>query len=81
MAGIDKILAKMRDEPYNLRYAELFAVCPAYFGKPRQTGSSHAVFKTPWIGDPRINIQNANGKAKPYQIRQVLATLEKLNSQ
>ncbi|MBV6305142.1 toxin HicA [Candidimonas humi] len=81
MAGIDKIVAKMRDEPYNLRYAELFAVCLAYFGKPRQTGSSHAVFKTPWIGDPRINIQNANGKAKPYQIRQVLAALEKLDSQ
>jgi len=33
------------------------------------------------LGDPRINIQNANGKAKPYQIRQVLAALEKLDSQ
>ena len=30
------------------------------------------VFKTPWQGDPRVNIQNAKGKAKVYQVRQVL---------
>lgn len=36
------------------------------------------VFKTPWIGDPRINIQNDKGRAKAYQVRQVLAAIEKL---
>jgi hypothetical protein len=36
------------------------------------------VFKTPWAGDPRVNIQSAKGKAKPYQVRQVLSAIEKL---
>lgn len=28
-------------------------------------------------GVPRVNIQNDHGKAKPYQVRQVLAAIEK----
>jgi len=49
-----------------------------FFGAPRQTGTSHAVFKMPWPGDPRVNIQNDKGKATPYQVRQVLAAIAKL---
>jgi hypothetical protein len=78
MSGIDKILEQMRSSPANVRYADLLKACTAHFGEPRQGGSSHAVFKTPWIGDPRINIQNDKGKAKAYQVRQVLAAIEKL---
>ncbi len=47
-----------------------------YFGKPRISGS-HYVFKMPWSGDPRINLQDDDGKAKPYQVRQLLAAIEK----
>ena len=36
------------------------------------------MFKMPWQGDPRINIQDASGKAKPYQVRQVLQAIDKL---
>lgn len=43
-------------------------VCESFFGKPRQPGSSHAIFKTPWPSDPRVNIQNSNGKAKPIKL-------------
>jgi len=32
----------------------------------------------PWEGDPRVNIQNAKGMAKAYQIRQVLKAIERL---
>jgi hypothetical protein len=52
-------------------------VCEHYFGEPRQTSGSHAVFKTPWPGDPRVNIQNDKGKAKAYQVRQVLKAIDK----
>ena len=75
---MDKILQKMRNEPSNVRFNDLMKVCSAYFGEPRQAGTSHAIFKTPWAGDPRINIQNSKGKAKPYQVKQVLQALEKL---
>jgi hypothetical protein len=51
--------------------------CEHYFGKPRQRGTSHAVFKMPWPGDPRVNIQDDKGKAKAYQVRQVLEVIDK----
>jgi hypothetical protein len=52
-------------------------VCTHYFGLPRQNGTSHAVFRTPWQGNPRVNIQNDHGKAKAYHVRQVLLALDK----
>ena len=79
MSSIDKALAKMRTAPQNVRYAGLVALCEHYFGKPRQQGTSHAVYKTPWQGDPRVNIQEGDaGKAKSYQVRQVLAAIDRL---
>jgi hypothetical protein len=53
-------------------------ICDSYFGKPRQSGSSHRVYKMLWSGDPRVNIQNDKGKAKAYQVKQVLAAIDKL---
>jgi len=71
----------MRTNPKGVRYAELHAVCVEFFGEPRrQQGGSHAIFKTPWPGDPRVNIQDDKGKAKAYQVRQVLAAIDKLET-
>ena len=78
MADLEQLIQHMRQNPKNVRFADLAKVCEQYFGQPRQTSGSHIVFKTPWQGDPRINIQNDTGKAKPYQVRQVLAALDKL---
>jgi len=79
MATIDDILKKMADSPQNIRFPELCKVCESYFGPARQQGSSHRVYKTPWQGDPRVNIQNNKGKAKAYQVKQVLKAIERLN--
>lgn len=77
MASVEKIVSAMRSNPQNLAYNDLLKVCEHYFGQPRQSGTSHAVFKMPWAGDPRVNIQNDKGKAKAYQVRQVLAAIDK----
>lgn len=77
MAGVDKIEAKMQEAPANVAFNDLLKVCRRYFGDPRQQGTSHAVFRTPWAGDPRVNIQNDHGKAKAYQVKQVLAAIAK----
>lgn len=77
MPSVAKILAQMRANPANIRYEDLAKVCEHYFGPPRTSGGSHAVYKTPWPGDPRVNIQNDHGKAKPYQVRQVLTAIDK----
>jgi hypothetical protein len=78
MSTVEKILEQMRTEPANVRFSELQRVCETYFGKPRQNGSSHTIYKTPWPGNPRVNIQNNKGKAKAYQVRQVLLAIERL---
>lgn len=78
MANTDDILTQMRAHPKGVRFSDLCKVCDAYFGEARKSGSSHRIYRTPWQGDPRVNIQNAKGKAKPYQVRQVLAAIARL---
>ena len=67
----------MRRNPRNVRFDDLRKVCDRYFGEPRQSGS-HLVYQTPWQGDPIVNIQSRGGMAKPYQVRQVLKAIDKL---
>lgn len=78
MASVEEILALMKRNPKGVRFNDLCKVCDQYFGEARQKGSSHRVYRTPWQGDPRVNIQNVKGKAKPYQVRQVLQAIERL---
>lgn len=75
---IDTLVEQMRRNPKGVRFKDLCKVCDYYFGEPRLSGSSHRVYKMPWQGDPRVNIQNDKGMAKPYQVRQVLKAIEKL---
>ncbi|MGI0481964.1 toxin HicA [Geminocystis sp. CENA526] len=78
MIKIKKLVAQIRKNPQNVNFNDLVKVCDYYFGKPRQQGTSHRVYKTPWLGDPRVNIQEKNGKAKVYQVKQVLTAIVKI---
>lgn len=78
MARLEKILTRMRSQPASVRFADLMKECDHYFGEPRRRGTSHRVYRMPWPGDPRVNIQDDRGQAKAYQVRQVLAAIEKL---
>ena len=73
-----EIVRRLRANPRGVRFAELAAICDRFFGAPRQRGSSHRVYRTPWPGDPRVNIQNDRGMAKAYQVRQVIRAIERL---
>ncbi|MBS0195001.1 MAG: toxin HicA [Proteobacteria bacterium] len=79
---MDRIAARvedMRRSPQDVRFVDLAKVCEHFFGKPRQRSGSHCVYRTPWAGDPRVNIQcGPGGKAKVYQVRQVLAAIARL---
>jgi hypothetical protein len=81
VARAEKILEQMRDAPSAVRFSDLAKVCEHYFGEPGQQGTSHRVYRMPWRGDPRVNIQDDHGKAKPYQVRQVLTAIEKLEGE
>jgi hypothetical protein len=57
MAQVEKIVAQLKRNSQNVNFTDLVKVCNHYFGEPRQQGTSHCVYKTPWQGDPRVNIQ------------------------
>jgi hypothetical protein len=81
MPKITDIVDDMKHNPKGIRFQDLCKVCDHYFGEVRQSGSSHRVYKTPWQGDPRVNIQNDKGKAKVYQVKQVLKAIERLEEE
>ncbi len=64
----------------NVLFADLLKICKKYFGKPRISGSHH-IFKTPWKGDPRINLQKVDKMAKFYQVKDVKKAIEKMEAQ
>jgi predicted RNA binding protein YcfA (HicA-like mRNA interferase family) len=76
MSSIAEMVLQMKNSPGNVRFADLCMVCDHFFGAARQKGSSHRIYKTPWQGDPRINIQSDKGKAKSYQVKQVIKAIE-----
>ena len=74
---IADLIEKLDKEKGNTRFSHLVRICREHFGEPRIKGSHH-IFKTPWPGDPRLNLQEDKGKAKPYQVDQVIDALTKL---
>jgi hypothetical protein len=81
MHKVDKILESMKENSKNVRFEDLVKVCSYYFGYPRIRGS-HYFFSVPWEGKPLTNIQKTNnGKAKVYQVEQVLKAIEKLEGE
>ena len=81
MARIANIVGEMENNPKGVRFLDLCKVCDYYFGEARQRGSSHRVYKMPWQGDPRVNIQDNDGMSKAYQMRQVLKAIKKLKDE
>src|SRR6266404_481906 len=72
----------MRSNPAGVRFVDACKVVTAYFGEPCQHRGSHRVWKMPWAGDPRVNLQiGEGGNAKAYQVRQAVEAIDKLLSE
>lgn len=71
MGRCDKLLQRARDAPANLRFEQLCQLAECHgFVLARQKGS-HRLYKCP--GEPRVmNFQDDRGKAKEYQVKQLL---------
>jgi hypothetical protein len=77
--NIEDLLAEMRGNPSGIRLTDACRVATHHFGPPRTRGSSHHVWKMPWPGDPRVNLQRGEGgKAKAYQVRQLIQAIARL---
>lgn len=76
---IEDLLAEMRNNPAGVRFTDACKVVTAYFGAPRQNATSHKVWKMPWPGDPRVNMQEGDGgKAKKHQVQRAVNAIDAL---
>ena len=60
----------------NVAFADLVALVEAFGFRLARTSGSHHIFQHPGIPE-QLSLQDANGQAKPYQIRQFLKLLER----
>ena len=71
-----KLLSRIMNNQKNVLFNDFITVVEAYgFNCTRREGS-HQIFKSPNVTE-FINLQDENGKAKPYQIKQFLYLIEK----
>jgi predicted RNA binding protein YcfA (HicA-like mRNA interferase family) len=73
-----RILEKALAGSKNIRFPEIKALAEAFgFRLDRVTGSHH-IFTHPQAAE-LLNLQAVKGKAKPYQVRQLLLLVEQYN--
>ena len=73
-----KLLRKLASGSKNIRFAELQAACKLFgFNLDRISGSHH-IYVHPKVPE-LVNIQNAKGQVKPYQVKQFLSIIERHN--
>jgi hypothetical protein len=82
MAPLDDLIEQMRSSPNDVRFADACKVANSFFGEPRQPGGSHRIWKMPWAGDPRVNLQESKGgTAKAYQVQQLLRAIDRYRAE
>ena len=79
MPDFEKLIKKARNSPNNLDFDDACALAESagFVERKRTSGSSHRIYKHPEVRE-LLNLQEYNGKAKPYQVRQLLSLIEDL---
>jgi predicted RNA binding protein YcfA (HicA-like mRNA interferase family) len=78
MSKKQKILKQILSGSKNISFNDIVTVVEAFGFTLSRVNGSHHIFIHPNIPE-LVNLQNAKGKAKPYQIRQFLTIVEKYN--
>ncbi|HLL88485.1 MAG TPA: type II toxin-antitoxin system HicA family toxin [Tepidisphaeraceae bacterium] len=76
--NVRKLLRKAAASPANLRFGEFVTLVQGLGFRHSRTSGGHHIFVHPDVPVP-ANLQNVGGKAKPYQVRQVLKLVERYN--
>jgi len=74
----EQLLERATHAPNNLRFEELTALVEAFGFRIRRTRGSHCMYARAGIPE-LVNLQNARGQAKPYQVRAFLGLVERYN--
>lgn len=71
-----KLLAKALSGSKNLRFGEAVTLARAFGFRLSRTKGSHHIFVHRRVRE-LVNLQEVDGKAKPYQVRQLLEIVER----
>ena len=75
-----KLLQKLLSGSKNIRFSDTVACVEAFGFVLSRVNGNHHIFIHPEVPE-LINLQNVDGKAKPYQLRQFLQIVEQYNLQ
>lgn len=81
MKDCDKLLAKAENSPNNLSFAAICELAKCFGWKFRRQSGSHQIFEHPDLVPEQGRIQNfqsVKGKAKPYQVKQLLKSIKNI---
>ena len=73
-----KLLEKLLSGSRNIRFNEAKVIAKAFGFRLDRISGSHHIFLHPDIPE-LVNLQNVKGKAKAYQLKQLLKIVEKYN--
>ena len=74
------LLAKALAGSRNIRFREVVILAEAFGFRLSRVKGSHHIFVHPNVQE-FVNLQDVGGKAKPYQIHQLLELVERYNLQ
>lgn len=84
MSKCDKLLKKADNSPNNVSFTEICQLAECFGFIFQRQSASHVIYEHPNLSvnqNRLLNFQNFKGKAKPYQVRQLLKAISYLNEQ
>lgn len=72
----EKLLGRIKHSPTNIRFSDLCRLAETLGFRLKGQRGSHRVYSHPGVKE-FLNLQEVSGQAKPYQVRQFLAIVEK----
>jgi predicted RNA binding protein YcfA (HicA-like mRNA interferase family) len=73
-----KLLQRALASPANIRFEEACALARGFGFRLSRVNGSHHIFVHPDVRE-LVNLQDVRGKAKAYQVRQLLQLVERYN--
>jgi predicted RNA binding protein YcfA (HicA-like mRNA interferase family) len=70
-----KLLRKALNSPKNLAFNDMVSLVEAFGFRLDRVRGSHHIYNHPEVAE-LVNLQDDDGKAKPYQVRQFLKLVE-----
>lgn len=75
-----KLLRKILNNPKDVSFAHMGKMVESFGFELCRISGSHHIFSHPALSE-LVNLQNVNGKAKSYQVKQFIALIEKYDLQ